>query len=460
MARDVSDAMPIGERRELVEWVASGEKPAGEWRLGTEHEKIPFYTADASPVPYEGEQGIRALLEGLQGINGWQPIVERDESGGHPIGLFDEHSGGAISLEPGGQFELSGAPLRTLHETAAETAEHIVQVKAVADGLGLGFLTLGMSPLWTRAETPMMPKSRYRIMTDYMPKVGTRGLDMMYRTSTVQVNLDYGSEADMVRKLRVSLALQPLATALFANSPFTDGQPNGFLSKRSHIWLDTDRNRTGMMPIAFEDGFGYERYVDWVLDVPMYFIKRGETYHDVAGSSFRDLLAGRHPARPGEIATRSDWANHVSTVFPEVRLKRYLEMRGADVGPQPFIVALSAFWVGLLYDAASLDGAWDLVKGWSAGDREALRAAVPTQGLQAVVAGRPLADIAREVLRLSREGLGRRGHMDEAGRDEARYLDVLDAIAASGRTQSHHLLDLFHGPWGGSVRPAFVECVF
>jgi glutamate--cysteine ligase len=460
MARDVSDATPIGARRELVEWVASGEKPKAEWRLGTEHEKIPFYPEGEAPVPYEGERGIRALLEGLQGIDGWQPIVETDERGGHPIGLFDEHGGGAISLEPGGQFELSGAPVRTLHDTAAETAEHIAQANGIGARLGMRFLTLGMSPLWTRGQTPVMPKSRYRIMTDYMPKVGSMGLDMMYRTSTVQVNLDYASEADMVKKLRVSLALQPLATALFANSPFTEGRPNGYLSMRSHIWRDTDRNRTGMFPIAFEEGFGYERYVDWVLDVPMYFVKRGDTYHDVAGSSFRDLLAGRHPARPGEIATRSDWANHVSTVFPEVRLKRYLEMRGADVGPPAFIVALSAFWVGLLYDQTALDGAWDLVKAWTAAEREAMRADVPAKALDATVAGRPLRAVARDALALSRAGLGRRGFKDASGADETRYLDPLDAIAASGRTQAHDLLERYHGRWGGSVLPAFRECVF
>jgi glutamate--cysteine ligase len=293
-----------------------------------------------------------------------------------------------------------------------------------------------------------------------MPKVGSRGLDMMYRTSTVQVNLDYASEADMVKKLRVSLALQPLATALFANSPFTEGRPNGFLSKRSHIWLDTDNNRTGMFPMAFEEGFGYEAYVDWVLDVPMYFIKRGDTYHDVAGSSFRELLAGRHPARPGEIATRSDWANHVSTVFPEVRLKRYLEMRGADVGPQPFIVALSAFWVGLLYDRTALDDAWTLVKGWSAAERQAMREDVPEKALQTMIAGRSLQDVARDALRIAREGLARRAFKDASGADETRYLDPLDAIAASGRTQAHDLLDRYHGPWAGSVRPAFTECVF
>ena len=449
MARDVSDTTPIGARSELVDWIASGEKPRDAWRLGTEHEKIPFYTADATPVPYEGGKGIRALLDGLAERTGWAPILEH----GQPIGLADDVGGGAISLEPGGQFELSGAPLKTLHETARETAQHIADVKAVGEGLGLGFLTLGMSPLWTRAQTPVMPKARYRIMTNYMPKVGSLGLDMMYRTSTVQVNMDYASEADMVKKLRVSLALQPIATAIFANSPFTEGKPNGYLSMRSQIWRDTDRDRTGMMAFAFEDGFGYERYVDWVLDVPLYFVKRDATYHDVAGFSFRDLFAGK-------LATQSDWANHVSTVFPEVRLKRYLEMRGADVGNVEHIVALSAFWTGLLYDEAALDGAWELVKNWTAQDREQLRADVPKLALKASIAGRSVQDVARDALALSREGLKRRGSLDEAGRDETRHLAYADEIVASGRTQAERMLELYRGAWNGSVIPAFREYVF
>jgi glutamate--cysteine ligase len=317
-----------------------------------------------------------------------------------------------------------------------------------------------MSPLWSRAETPVMPKARYRIMTDYMPKVGSLGLDMMYRTSTVQVNMDYASEADMVKKLRVSLALQPVATAIFANSPFTDGKPNGYLSMRSNIWLDTDKDRTGMIAFAFEDGFGYERYVDWALDVPMYFVKRDATYHDVAGASFHDLFAGRLAQLPGERATRSDWANHVSTLFPEVRLKRYLEMRGADVGNAEHIVALSAFWTGLLYDETSLDGAWELVKSWSAEDREQLRADVPKQALKARIAGRSVQDVARDALALSRAGLQRRGYRDDSGRDETRHLTYAEEIVTSGRTQAERLLELYHGRWNGSVMPAFKECVF
>jgi len=456
MARDVSDTTPLGARSELVEWIASGEKPRETWRLGTEHEKIPFYRADSSPVPYRGGRGIRALLEGMQERTGWEPIIEGD----HPIGLADEAGGGAISLEPGGQFELSGAPLKTLHETARETAQHLADAKAVGESLGIGFLTLGMSPLWTRAQTPVMPKARYRIMTDYMPKVGSLGLDMMYRTSTVQVNMDYASEADMVKKLRVSLALQPVATAIFANSPFTEGKPNGYLSMRSNIWLDTDKDRTGMMAFAFEDGFGYERYVDWALDVPMYFVKRDATYHDVAGASFHDLFAGRLAQLPGERATRSDWANHVSTLFPEVRLKRYLEMRGADVGNAEHIVALSAFWTGLLYDETSLDGAWELVKSWSAEDREQLRADVPKQALKARIAGRSVQDVARDALALSRAGLQRRACLDQSGQDETRHLAYAEEIVSSGRTPAERLLELYHGAWGGSVRPAFAECVF
>jgi glutamate--cysteine ligase len=456
MARDTVDAEPIGSRADLIGWFAAGEKPPERFRLGTEHEKVPFYTDGLRPVPYEGPRGIRALLEGMNGLLGWEPILED----GVPIGLFDVTGGGAISLEPGGQFELSGAPVATLHETCRETQCHMAQVNEVARALGIRFLNLGMSPLWTRAETPAMPKSRYRIMTAYMPKVGGKGLDMMYRTTTVQVNLDFQSEADMVRKLRVGIALQPLATALFANSPFTDGKPNGSLSYRSEIWRDTDNARAGMLPFVFEDGMGYERYVDYALDVPMYFIKRGDRYIDAAGTSFRDLLAGKHPLLPGEMATVSDWSNHLSTIFPEVRLKRYLEMRGADAGPQPFLVALSAFWVGLYYHQPSLDAAADLIRPWTAEQRQALRDAVPREGLSAAIGGRTLRQIAKEVLALSRAGLAARRRLDEHGRDEARYLDVLDVVAETGRNQAENLLDRYHGAWGGDIRHAFAECVF
>src|SRR5271169_5235627 len=366
MARDQVDMTPIETRDELVAWFAAGEKPPDKFRVGTEHEKFAFTLARHEPVPYDGPRGIRALLEGMQHLLGWEPIME----GPNIIGLFDVTGGGAISLEPGGQFELSGAQLRTVHQTSSELMAHLAQVREVAQPLRIGFLGLGMTPTWTRAEMPKMPKGRYKIMTAYMPKVGTLGLDMMYRTCTVQTNLDFSSEADMVKKLRVSIALQPVATALFANSPFTDGKPNGCLSFRSEIWRDTDNDRAGMLPWVFEPGMGYERWADYALDVPMYFVKRGERYVDVAGRSFRDLLAGRLAELPGERATVSDWANHLSTIFPEVRLKRYLEMRGADSGPLPNLLALPALWAGILYDDAALDAAWDLAKHWTTQDRQ------------------------------------------------------------------------------------------
>ena len=459
MARDVTDSTHISSRDELVGWIEAGCKAPGQFRMGAEHEKIPFYTADHSPVPYDGRSGgdgIRALLEGLQAKLGWEPIMD----GAALIGLFDDVGGGAISLEPGGQFELSGAPVETVHAVESEFDAHIAAVKAIAEPLGIDFLDLGMSPLWTRAETPVMPKQRYGIMMRYMPKVGSRGLDMMFRTSTVQVNLDFQSEADMVRKLRVSLALQPVATALFANSPFTDGKPHGMPSMRSEIWRDTDGARTGMMPFAFEDGMGFERFVDYALDVPMYFVKRGDHYHDVAGASFRDLLAGKLAHLPGERATMADWANHLSTLFPEVRLKRYIEMRGCDVGPRSHISALPALFVGLLYDPTALDEAEQLVAGWSADDRQALRDSVPRLGLGATIGGRSLQAVARDALAIARRGLSRRGRRDAQGHDESRHLSVLDAYAESGQPLAGDLLRRYATTWGRSVLPVFEECVF
>ncbi|WP_374306263.1 glutamate--cysteine ligase [Methylocella sp.] len=457
MARDVSDSTPVSSRDELVAFLEEGCKPKERFAVGTEHEKIPFYAATRTPVGYDGRPeggGVRALLEGVRDALGWSEI--RDEC--NLIGLHDA-AGGAISLEPGGQFELSGAPLATIHDTAAELDRHFDVLRKVADPLGIKFLALGMSPKWRLDETPVMPKQRYGVMRRYMPKVGTRGLDMMFRTATVQANLDFSSEADMVKKLRVSLALQPVATALFANSPFADGALNGFLSARSQIWLDTDPDRTGMLPFAFEDGMGFERYVDYALDAPMYFVKRGEAYVDVAGQSFRDLLAGKLPGLPGERATLSDWANHLSTIFPEVRLKRYLEMRGADAGPAPMLLALPALFVGLLYDEAALDAAWRLVRPWSEAERLALRRDVPRLALAARVGGRPLAEVARDVLTLARGGLERRARRDAQGRDEARFLDPLDAVLA-GRTQAERLIEAFKTQWGGSVDPAFEACAY
>src|SRR6201996_5757547 len=414
MARDQIDLTPIERRDDLVAWLAQGVRPKADFRIGTEHEKFAFTRDHHRPVPYDGPRGIRALLEGMQRLNGWEPIME----GPHIIGLFDTHGSGAITLEPGGQFELSGAQVDNVHDTASELSGHLAQTREVAAPLGIGFLGIGMTPDWTRAEVPVMPKGRYKIMTAYMPKVGTLGLDMMYRTCTVQTNLDFASEADMVKKLRVSLALQPVGTALFANSPFTEGKPNGFLSFRSEIWRDTDNQRAGTLPWAFEPGMGFERWVDYALDVPMYFVKRGDDYIDVAGQSFRDLMAGRLPGLPGERATVSDWANHVSTIFPEVRLKRYLEMRGSDTGPWRRLPALPAYWVGLLYDDVALDAAWELVKNWSAQERQKLRDDVPRLGFRATIRGRSLLDLAQQCLSLADAGLKRRNRLNSRGENE------------------------------------------
>jgi glutamate--cysteine ligase len=456
MARDQVDMTPIETREELVAWFEAGSKPKSQFRIGTEHEKFVFTIEGHRPVPYEGRHGIRALLEGMQHLLGWEPIVEN----GNVIGLFDVTGGGAISLEPGGQFELSGAAVETVHQTCSELMAHLAQVKEIARPLGLGFLGLGMTPTWSRAEIPMMPKGRYRIMTAYMPKVGKYGLDMMYRTCTVQTNLDYADEADMVKKLRVSLALQPVATAMFANSPFTEGGPNGFVSFRSEIWRHTDPDRSGMLPWAFEPGMGFERYVDYALDVPMYFVKRGDTYIDVAGQSFRDLMQGRLPGMPGQRATISDWANHISTIFPEVRLKRYLEMRGADGGPRRRLPALPAYWVGILYDDDSLDAAWDLVKSWTADERERLRAEVPKLGFAAVIAGRDVLELAKMTIALAQKGLARRRRFDRAGHDESHYLQPIEEYVARGITPAQELLAKFEGEWNRSLAPLFKEYAY
>ncbi|MBM3528064.1 MAG: glutamate--cysteine ligase [Alphaproteobacteria bacterium] len=454
MARDQIDMTPIDTRDELVAWFEAGCKPKAQFRVGTEHEKFPFANGSHAPVPYGGPRGIRALLDGMEHLLGWKPIME----GENIIGLADVTGGGAISLEPGGQFELSGAPVENVHQTAAELFAHLAQLREVARPLGIGFLGLGMTPNWTRADMPAMPKGRYKIMTAYMPKVGTLGLDMMYRTCTVQTNHDFSSEADMVLKMRVALALQPVATALFANSPFTEGKPNGFLSFRSEIWRDTDNARSGMLPFAFEDGFGFERYVDYALDVPMYFVKRGDSYIDVSGKSFHDHLAGK--LLPGERATISDWANHVSTIFPEVRLKRYIEMRGSDGGPWRRLPSLPAFWVGLIYDDANLDACWQIVKDWTAAERQKLRDEVPRLGFKATIRGRTLLDITRETLALAEQGLVRRKRLDRNGRDETRYLRPLQEIAERGVTPAEELLEKYRGAWSGSVEPVFDEYAY
>ena len=448
-----ANAEPVTETRQLVEYLAAGCKPRERWRIGTEHEKFGYRIDDLSPVPYDGERGIGAMLEGLTRF-GWKPVRE----GENIIALtMDSQS---VTLEPGGQFELSGAPVRTLHETCAEVHDHLDQVKVVAAELGLGFHGLGFRPKSTRDEVHWMPKGRYAIMRRYMPTKGDLGLDMMTRTCTVQVNLDFDSEADMVKKFRVGLAFQPVATALFANSPFVEGKPSGYLSYRSHVWTDTDPDRCGTLPFVFEDGMGFERYVEHVLDVPMYFVYRDGTYIDAAGQSFRDFLAGELPALPGERPRMSDWEDHLTTLFPEVRLKKFLEMRGADGGPWGRLCALPALWVGLLYDAESLDAAWRLVEDWSAQEREAMREAVTRTGLATPFRDTTVRDLALEMLALARSGLARRAIIGGSGRDECHFLDTLDAIAASGRTPAEDLLDAYQGRWKQSVDPLFTEYAY
>jgi glutamate--cysteine ligase len=446
MAGIATDDRPL-TFEDLVAWFDKGSKPKDQWRCGAEHEKFVFRLGTHDPVPYE-PNGIKALLDGLTRF-GWKPVLEA----GNVIAL--ERGKANVSLEPGGQFELSGAPLETIHDICEETGQHLQEVKTVADELGLGFLGLGFTPVWRRDQVPVMPKGRYKIMREYMPKVGGMGLDMMFRTCTVQANLDFASEADMVAKFRVSLALQPIATALFANSPFIEGKPSGFVSARANVWTDTDPDRTGMLDFVFRDGFGFETYARYALGVPMYFAKRGDRYIDLAGRSFRDFMDGKLAELPGEKPTIKDWADHTTTIFPEVRLKQYLEMRGADSGPWSRLCALPALWMGILYDSAALAAAWDLCKHWKIEDHEALREDVARRGLKAEIAGRTVQDIAKDLLAIAREGLKNRNRLSGGLVDETGYLMELEEIAASGITPAERLLELYNGPWGGDASKAF-----
>jgi glutamate--cysteine ligase len=456
--QDSSPSPTVGSRDDLVAWIAAGAKPAAEWRIGTEHEKFLFHVDTLKPVPYAGPRGVRALMENLIDRHGWLPIMEN----GSIIALRrpEGEGGGTVSLEPGGQFELSGNPLESVHEVGAETHAHLSQCLGAGSPLGIGFLGAGFAPNWTLEETPRMPKQRYGIMTRYMPLVGTRGLDMMYRTCTIQVNLDFADEADMVRKFRVSLALQPIATAIFACSPFTEGKPNGFLSMRSEVWRDTDNQRTGMLPFVFEDGMGFERYTDYALDVPMYFVYRDGRYIDVAGASFRDFMAGRLPQLAGELPTLEDWSDHLTTLFPEVRMKRFLEMRGADGGRWRRICAVPALWTGLLYDATSLEEAWELVRDWTADERQNLRDAVPKSALRTPFRKTSVLEVARRALAISRAGLQRRARRDAQGRDETVFLEPIEAILREGCTPAEEILARFNGEWRGSTAPMFTEFAF
>ena len=457
MARDTTDSSPIEGVDALIDHLAAGCKPREKWRIGTEHEKFPFYIDGHSPVPYGGERGIRALLEGMQKMLGWDPIVDA----GHIIGLVEPTGQGAISLEPGGQFELSGAPVETIHQTCREGNAHLAQLREIAEPLGIRFLGLGGSPKWTLAETPRMPKSRYDIMTAYMPKVGTQGLDMMYRTCTIQVNLDFESEADMRRKMQVSLKLQPLSTALFANSPFTEGRPNGLQSWRGEIWRDTDNQRSGLLKFCFSADFGFADYVEWALDVPMYFLIREGRYYDCTHVTFRQFMEGAlRNSVPDGMPTMGDWANHLSTLFPDVRLKRFLEMRGADGGPWRRICALPAFWVGLLYDSEALDAAEQLTADWSFADVEAMRDTVPIQAMATPFGSRTLREVAREVLDISRQGLANRNRLNREGYDETGFLAPLEEAVARGTTSAEEMLRAYNTRWGGSIEPVFLEYAY
>ena len=443
-----------GGRQQLADYLAAGEKPREAWRIGTVHEKFGFLTDSLRPPTFEGERGIKVLLETLAVRYGWSVTREGD----NPVALSRDKA--SITLEPAGQLELSGAPLESVHDTCGEVNAHLKEVRSVAEELGIGFLGMGFQPKWRRDEMPWMPKGRYKIMHDYMPKVGSLGLDMMTRTCTVQVNLDFGSQADMIKKFRVGLALQPIATALFADSPFTEGRPNGYQSHRSHIWTDTDAARTGMLDFVFEDGFGYERYVDYLLDVPMYFSFQNGRYIDLAGQDFKQFMTGSLPMLPGTKANMTDFADHLTTAFPEVRLKQYLEMRGADGGPWHRLCALPAFWVGLLYDQEALDAAWDLVKDFTRDERHALRDGVPKHALRLPFRGATVRELAIEALQIAEHGLRRRARLNRLGCDETVFLEPLHRILDANQTPADRKLELFHGRWNGNVDPVFTEFAY
>jgi glutamate--cysteine ligase len=444
---------PIESRDDLVRHLSKGCKPREAWRIGTEHEKFVYDLKTHRPVAYDAKPGIRQLLEGMTRF-GWAPVME----GENIIG--GSQNGASISLEPGGQFELSGAALKTVHETCAEVNTHRDQVREVADELGLGVLGIGFAPDWQLSEVPVMPKGRYAIMKNYMPKVGGYGLEMMFRTCTVQVNLDFANEADMVKKFRVGLALQPVTTALLANSPFRVGKPNGFLSYRSHIWTDVDNARAGMLPWVFEDGMSFERYVDYALDVPMYFVYRDGKYIDVAGKSFRKFLKGEVPELKGITPTMADWADHLTTIFPEVRLKQFLEMRGADAGQWGRICGMPALWVGIYYDSVALDAAWDMVKDWTAEERQAMRDSVPRLGFKTPFRTTTVWELAHRMLEISSAGLKRRAAQDAAGMSEDGFLNPLRELVSRGTTRAEELLSRYHGEWKGDIRPIFTEYNF
>ncbi|MEO5346203.1 MAG: glutamate--cysteine ligase [Magnetococcus sp. YQC-9] len=445
---------PLG-KDELIAWMERGCKPIREWRIGTEHEKFGFDKRDLRPIPYSGPNGVETLLLEMARRFGWS--VESED--GKPTALKKDRA--AITLEPGGQVELSGAPMRDIHAAWQEIDDHLHQLGLVCRELGVAFLGIGAQPKWPFAAIPWMPKGRYRVMRAYLPTRGHLSLDMMARTATVQANLDFGSEADMVRKFRLALALQPLVTALFANSPFIDGKPTGYLSYRAQIWRHTDSDRCGWLPFVFEEGFGFERYIEYALDTPMLFLYRDKSYHPADGIPFRAFLEGKHPALPGVYATLSDWEVHLTTLFPDVRLKHYLETRGADAGNSATLCALPAFWKGILYHEDSLSACWELVKDWSFAERSAIHAEVSRLALRTPIPGnRTLRDLALEVLPHAKAGLAAHNRLNAKGCDETMFLKPLFATAASGMTPAERMLEAYWQRWGEQVDPVFVEQEF
>ncbi|MDB3954373.1 glutamate--cysteine ligase [Alphaproteobacteria bacterium] len=454
MASSSSPGEPLTDKKMLTDYLSQGVKARDAWRIGTEHEKFAYRLSDCTPLAYDTKPGIRQILEGLKRF-GWDSILE-----GSNIIALKKSDGSSVTLEPGGQFELSGAPVRTIHNTCDEVHAHLAEVKEICQEIGAGMIGIGFIPQWRRDDIHWMPKGRYKIMREYMPKKGTLGHDMMLRTSTVQVNLDFDSESDMVQKMRIAVALQPVATALFANSPFTEGKPNGFLSYRSHTWTDTDPDRSGMLPFVFDDDFGFERWADYVLDVPMYFVYRGGGYLDVSGRSFRDFMDGKLEGFEGQYPSLQDWENHITTPFPEVRLKHFIEMRGADGGPWSRLCALPALWVGLLYDSVAQDAAWELIKDWTVDEMQALRDNVPRMALKTPFRDGTLQDIAKQTVTIAYDGLKRRAVPGGKSADETQFLETLREIADSGISPAERLLESFEKEWDGDIRKVYEETAY
>ena len=455
MSASLGDENPVIERiDDIIAYMETGYTPdRRDWRIGSEHEKFIFHRGSNKPLAYEakdGRPGVRDVLLAFV-ARGWEAVYENENI------IAAKKDGASLTLEPGGQFELSGAPLETLHQTCHESTSHLKDVCEIGQALNIGFMGLGLHPTLTLDTVHLMPKARYDIMRAYMPQVGNMGLDMMLRTCTVQVNIDFADETDMVEKLRIGFALQPLAVALFANSPFNHGQLNGMLSMRSHMWTQTDPDRTGLLPFVFEDGMGYPRYVEHVLDVPMYFVCRDGRFLDAAGQSFRDFLAGNLPALPGEKPRLSDWQDHLTTLYPEVRLKTYIEMRGADGGSKASLCSLPAFWVGLLYDAKAQAAAYDIINEWSFEDIARARTEVPRLGLKTQIKGQTFQELGRRVLEISDRGLKARARLSSTGESEQVFLHSLWKIIETGKTPADILIEKYQGRWQSDINQIFDE---